>query len=221
LAGASPFIATLCIVALILVALVAFGRHLLPYGSERDAPLFVWPRGPVVVIGLLSLICFLAEGAILDWGAVFLTTVRNVAPSYAGWGYTVFSIAMTICRLAGDRIVQALGGYAILVAGGLCAAVGLALAVLAPWWSVALVGFALVGLGASNIVPVLFSAAGRQTAMPPNLAIAAITFLGYTGSLMGPASIGFLADATSLSAALLGVAALFLVVTASARIATR
>ncbi len=91
-AGASPLFATLCVVALIVVSLVAFGRWLLPYGSERDTPLFVWPRGFVLFIGLLSLICFLAEGAILDWGAVFLTSVRGVDPPYAGWGYTIFQL---------------------------------------------------------------------------------------------------------------------------------
>jgi hypothetical protein len=220
-AGASPFLAMIYVVVLILISLFAFGRSLLPYGSERDAPLFVLPRGFVLFIGFLSLICFLAEGAILDWGAVFLTSVRNVAPSYAGWGYTIFSIAMTVCRLTGDRVVQALGSFRILLFGGLCAAAGLAVAVLAPSWLVALIGFGMVGLGASNIVPVLFSAAGRQTTMAPNLAIAAITFLGYTGRLLGPAVIGFIADAASLSIALLGVAALLLVVAASARMVTR
>ncbi len=141
--------------------------------------------------GFLSLICFLAEGAILDWGAVFLTSVRNVAPSYAGWGYTIFSIAMTVCRLTGDRVVQALGSFRIILFGGLCAAAGLAVAVLAPSWLVALIGFGMVGFGASNIVPVLFSAAGRQTAMPPNLAIAAMTFLGYGNDpcVLGPQNI--------------------------------
>ncbi|MBX3013939.1 MAG: MFS transporter [Caldilineaceae bacterium] len=220
-AGASPLMAVIGVASLILVLLFAFGRHLLPYGSERDAPLFVWPRGVVLFIGFLSLLCFLAEGAILDWSAVFLTTVRDVPPSYAGWGYTIFSIAMAICRLTGDRVVQALGGFRILLFGGLCAAAGLAVAVLAPSWLVALAGFGMVGLGVSNIVPVLFSAAGRQTAMPPNLAIAAITFLGYTGVLLGPALIGLVAAAANLSIALLGVAALLVFVAASARIATR
>mgnify|MGYP001241876839 FL=1 len=220
-AGTTPFVAMIGVVVLILVSLFAFGRALLPYGSERDAPLFVVPRGFVLFLGVLSLICFLAEGAILDWGAVFLTSVREVAPAQAGWGFAVFSIAMTICRLTGDRIVQALGGFRVILFGGICAAAGLAVVVLAPSWLVALIGFGMVGLGASNIVPVLFSTAGRQTVMPPNLAIAAITFLGYTGILLGPALIGFVAEAFSLSVALLGVAALLLFVAASARAATR
>jgi hypothetical protein len=116
--------------------------------------------------------------------------------------------------------VHALGGFRVILAGGLSAAVGLAVVVLAPSWLVALVGFGLVGVGASNIVPVLFSAAGRQTVMPANLAIAAMTFLGYTGGLLGPAVIGFVAHAASLSVALLGVAALLVFVAASARVVT-
>jgi MFS family permease len=215
--GVEPFAAMLVVAGLIIVALLALGRWLLPYGSERDTPLFVRPRGIVLFVGLLCLICFLAEGSILDWGAVFLHSVRQVPVAEAGWGFTIFSIAMTICRLTGDRIVLALGGTRILVLGGLLAAGGLALAVLAPWLPVALLGFAIVGVGAANIVPVLFSSAGKQTLMPTNLAVAAITIFGYAGHLMGPALIGFVAEITSLSLALLGIAVLFLLVTASAR----
>jgi hypothetical protein len=220
-AGVTPVLAVLCIVACIVVAVIVYGRALLPYGSDRDAPLFVIPRGVVIVLGVLSLLTFMAEGAVLDWGAVYLTTVREIDPTFAGWGFTVFSVAMTICRLTGDRIVQGLGGVNVLRWGGLLAAAGTTLVVVAPVFPVALVGFALVGVGASNIVPVLFSAAGRQTVMPPNFAIAAMTVLGYTGVLLGPALLGFIAQATSHAVALLGVALTLLMVAASARIATR
>lgn len=220
-AGASPLAATLCVVALTLCLLAAFGRHLLPYGSEGDGPAFVTPRGAVLLIGALAFILFLTEGAILDWSAVFLTSIRGVPPSEAGWGYAVFALTMTLGRLTGDRIVQALGGRMILITGSLCAGSGLVLAALVPSPTASLLGFALVGLGASNVVPVLFSATGRQTAMPPNLAIAAMTTIGYAGILAGPALIGFVAEATSLRIAFLMLAAMLLVVAANARIAGR
>ncbi len=127
---------------------------------------------------------------------------------------------MTAGRLSGDRIVRALGGRMVLLCGGSCAAAGVVLAVLASSWPLALAGFVLVGLGASNIVPVLFSAVGRQHATPANLAVAAVTTLGYSGILAGPAAIGFIAHAAGLPAAFLGVAALLLVIAACSGAAT-
>jgi MFS family permease len=175
----------------------------------------------VIFIGALCFVSFLAEGAMLDWSAVFLTTRRAFDPAYAGLGYAVFAAAMTLGRLTGDRVVQALGARAVLTLGGLCASLGLALAVLAPWQGAGLGGFALVGIGASNIVPVLYSALGRQSKVPLGAAVAAVTVLGYLGILCGPALIGFAAQATNLSAALVGVAALLLAVAASAPLVTR
>jgi hypothetical protein len=115
--------------------------------------------------------------------------------------------------------VRSAGGGAILAGGGLLAAAGLAVAVFIPSWIAALAAYGMVGLGASNIVPVLYSALGRQRIMAPNLAVAAVTTIGYLGILAGPALIGFTAHATSLSTAFLCVAALLLLVAASARLA--
>lgn len=213
--GMSPLAATAVSVGIILLLLAGFARHLLPYGSESHDPLFVVPRGKVMFIGALCFIMFLAEGAMLDWSALFLTQLRGLDPARAGLGYAAFAIAMTIGRLNGDRIVQALGASQVLILGGIGAAAGLGLGVAVPSVPVTLLGFTLVGLGASNIVPVLFSAAGRQHSMPANLAIAAITTIGYAGILCGPAGIGFVAKVSSLPLALglvaLGVLAVGLV----------
>ncbi len=124
-----------------------------------------------------------------------------MAPAQAGLGYVAFAVAMTVGRLAGDRVVDALGGQKILIGGGLCAAPGLGLAVLVPSAPVTLLGFTFVELGASNLVAVLFTQAGRQKAMPAGVAIAAITSTDYLGSLAGPAFIGFVAHATNLALA--------------------
>lgn len=140
-------------------------------------------------------------------------------PVQSGLGYAVFSVAMTAGRLSGDHVVRAFGGRAVLLLGGSCAAAGMAVAVLAPSWLSALAGFALVGTGASNIVPVLYSALGRQRAMPPNLAVAAVTTLGYSGILTGPAGIGLVAHVAGLPAAFLGVAALLLTIAACSGVA--
>ena len=116
-AGASPLAATLGVAAGSLAALAVAWRHLLPHGSRSDGPAFALPRGVVLFIGLLCFVAFLAEGAMLDWSAVFLTTVPGVEPSFAGLGYVAFSVTMTIGRLTGDRIVQRLGAHAVILAG--------------------------------------------------------------------------------------------------------
>lgn len=172
-------------------------------------------------IGFLCFVMFLAEGSMLDWSAVFLTTLRGMAPSQAGMGYAVFAIAMTLGRLNGDRIVNGLGRYKVLLGGSLCAAVGIIIAISIDSPIAALIGFMLVGLGASNVVPILFTAAGNQTVMPANLAVASITTIGYAGILAGPAAIGFVAQLSNLSVAFGCVAVLLLTVTASAKAVTR
>jgi predicted MFS family arabinose efflux permease len=217
-AGASPLIATLLVTAGIVVTLAIAAPHLLPYGSKSEGPPFAFPRGIVLFIGVLCFIMFMTEGAVLDWSAVFLTSARGMETSYAGLGYAAFALTMTIGRLLGDRIVQRFGGTNIIIFGGLCAAAGFALATLVLAWQVALLGYALVGMGCSNIVPVLFTSVGRQTIMPESVAVPAITTLGYAGILVGPAAIGFAGHVASLSTAFLIVAFLLLGVAASGRV---
>jgi predicted MFS family arabinose efflux permease len=125
---------------------------------------------------------------------------------------------MTIGRLTGDRIVRRIGPIRIVIFGGLCSAVGIALATLIPSWQAALLGYALVGVGCSNVVPVLFSSVGRQTIMPENVAIPAITTLGYAGILVGPAAIGFVSHTANLQTAFMILAVLLLGVAGSGRL---
>lgn len=220
--GMSPLRAVLAIDLLLIVLWFSSQRYLLnrPLHQE-DAPLFVVPRGWVLFLGILCFILFLAEGSILDWGALFLTQHREMPTAQAGLGYAVFSVAMTIGRLCGDRIVHTCGRTATLFVGSLCAALGMLLVVAVPTAWVSLLGFLLVGFGASNTVPIMFSAAGNQTAMPVNLAISSMTTIGYAGILAGPALVGFIAQWTSLSVAFSLIAALLLLVAASSRLITR
>jgi predicted MFS family arabinose efflux permease len=220
--GLGPLQATLIAVVAILALLLVASKHLLrESGGDKEGPMFVLPRGWVMFIGLLCFIMFLAEGSMLDWSALFLTTMRGMDHNQAGLGYALFSIAMTIGRLNGDRVVNAMGRYQVLLLGSLCAAIGLALAIAIDSAIASLIGFMLVGVGASNVVPILFSAAGNQRVMPANLAIASVTTVGYAGILAGPAAIGLIAQVSSLTFALACVAALLLIVTASAKAVTR
>ena len=216
--GLSPLWAIAVVIVLILGALAKAAPHLLPYGSESSGPAFAIPHGVVLFIGALCFIVFLAEGAMLDWSAVFLTTEKSMGDAYAGLGYAAFALTMTAGRMFGDTVVKRLGPTRVIVMGGLFAALGMGLATLAPGWEVALLGYALVGVGCSNIVPVLYSAVGKQTVMPEHIAVPAITTLGYAGILAGPAAIGFIAHASSLSAAFLLITALLVAVAISGRI---
>lgn len=209
-AGASPLGATLIVAACIIVALAIAAPYLHAYGSKTEGPIFALPRGIVLALGILCFIAFLAESAVLDWSAVFLTSARGMVTSYAGLGYAAFALTMTTGRLAGDRIVRRIGGRNIIVFGSLCAAAGFVLTTLVASWPVALIGFALVGAGSSNIVPVLFTGIGRQKVMAETVAVPAVTTLGYAGILVGPAIIGGVAHLSNLSAAFLLLALLFL-----------
>jgi MFS family permease len=211
--GVSPFGAMLVVIVLLIVALLKAVPHLLPYGSESSGPAFAVPHGIVLFIGVMCFIVFLTEGAVLDWSAVFLASERGIDTAYAGLGYAAFALTMTAGRLTGDAIVRRLGATKVIVFGGMTAAVGLSLATFAPSWEAALVGYALVGAGCSNIVPVLYTAVGKQTVMPESVAVPAITTLGYAGILAGPAVIGFVAHGSSLSFAF-GLMAVLLVAVA-------
>lgn len=216
--GASAMLASLVVAVLSLILLAAGARSLYSRGSEQGGPAFALPHGRVVVLGCCCFVLFLAEGSVLEWSAVFLNKERGMQIAHAGIGFIGFSVAMTTGRLTGDRIVRALGPKRIVLWGGLLAAAGFGFVVIAPsaWASVA--GFVLIGVGASNVVPVMFSAAGRQESMPAHLALPAMTTLGYLGGLSGPPLIGLIAQWLGLPAALgLIGAMMFVIAVASMR----
>ncbi len=215
--GVSPWEATLTVAAVIVVLLALGAPHFLPYGGRSGGPAFALAKGVVLFIGVLCFILFMTEGAVLDWSALFLADVRGMSAAHAGLGYAAFAATMTIGRLTGDRFVRRVGPKATVFGGALLAAAGLALATLITAWPVTLFGYALVGAGCSNIVPVMFSLAGKQDEMPESIAVPAITTMGYAGVLLGPALIGFVAQATSLATALLILSVILLAVAASAR----
>jgi predicted MFS family arabinose efflux permease len=206
-AGASALTATCAIAigtALVTASSIRYWR------SERavqQGPALALPRGIVIAIGAVCFVTFLAEGSMLDWSALLLHEVRGVDVAHAGWGFVAFNLAMTLTRLLGDRVVDRLGHARAVLAGGLLACAGFLLATLAPRLELALAGYTLVGIGCANIVPVMFTLAGRQTRMPESIAIPAVTTMGYAGVLLGPAAIGFVAQHWSLPGAFILVTA--------------
>ena len=201
----------LAILAVIIMTLVS-ASGLLTFANPAEGPVFAVPRGSVLIIGMICFAVFLTEGTVLDWSAVYLTDVRDIPASLGGLGYTCFAIAMTAARLTGDRIISSLGRLPVVLGGALIAAAGMAMVTFIASWPMALLGYTLVGGGCANIVPVMFSAAGRQTVMPQAVAVPAITTLGYLGVLSGPAVIGYVAHYTHLSFSFSLIMALMLIV---------
>ena len=207
LLGLTPFQSTAIAAGLILLLTAVYGRHLIPYGGGGGA-LLALPRGIIVFVGMTAFIAFLSEGAVMDWGGVYLTTVRGMDLALAGTGYSVFSAAMLTMRFLGDRVVQRIGALSVAVGGALLAFGGILLVMFAPVDALLYVGFFAIGIGSANIVPVFFSLMGRQNVMPVSAAVSAVSTMGYLGILAGPAAIGFVSSLTTLQTAFAMLAAL-------------
>ena len=219
--GISTLMSVLVAAVLMSLAIFMTWPRLLRTKPAEDTPHFAVPRGVVALIAALAAIMFLAEGALLDWGALLITGNGLMDMEHGGTGYMMFAIAMTVGRFSGDALIARIGDRAAMLWGGVVAIAGFCVLLLAPVAAVALAGFVLIGLGASNIVPVLFRRAGNQTAMPAGLAVAIISTAGYAGILLGPAVIGFVAKQIGLTHAFWMLPALVLLVPLSSRLVTR
>lgn len=223
-AGLMPLPAISLMALLIALVVSRAAPHLLAKRpvepGESGGTLQALAHPGVLFLAALCFFIFMIEGAMLDWSAVFLHTERSMDKSHAGFGFTLYSIAVALGRLYGDRLVNAVGRQRVLVLGSLCAAAGVLLLVSVDHTDVALGGFILAGAGLSNIVPILFTAAGNQPGVPSNFSLPAVTLIGYTGLLSGPALIGFIAHHSSLTAVFgAGVVIMLLVASCARRIA--
>lgn len=167
--------------------------------SEDNSPSFSLPGKQVMGMALLGFCIMLGEGGIADWSAIYLEELTVKGAAIAGLGFAGFSLSMTLGRFYGDYIIDRYGaipvvrwGSALAVAGGLLVVSGLL-------WA-AIPGFIIMGLGYSCIVPVLFSSAAQVKGVSPSQGIASVTTSGFTGFLVGPVLIGFIAEYVSLRA---------------------
>jgi MFS family permease len=164
------------------------------------------PTGKVLPLALMAFVFFLTEGAIYDWSGVFLRTELGVDLSAAGIGYAAFSLLMASIRFCGDFWVARFGRLAVFVAGTVVGTAGLMLACLGGNYLVSVAGFGLVGVGLANCVPLIFSAAARQSEAGFGRGIAAVASAGYFGLFAGPPIVGSIAQLVGLQKALLLVA---------------
>jgi HAD superfamily hydrolase (TIGR01509 family) len=189
--------------ALVPVA-VAGGRRLLPAAADDPAPARVLARPPraLLILGVAAFFTLLAEGAAIDWSAVYLSGSAGASAGVAALGYTSFSLAMATSRTFGDRLNGRFGAVALARGGGLLAATGLALALVIGSAPAGLIGFLAMGAGLGVVVPVLFRAAGSTPGVSAGTGVAAVSTLGWLGFLSGPPMIGFAASAVGLRTAL-------------------
>ncbi|WP_028960968.1 MFS transporter [Streptomyces sp. UNC401CLCol] len=178
-------------------AACAWVLDLQPAEDEEPPPRFALPPRSALLIGAIGFCAVFAEGASLDWSAVYLRDQLETSAGLAAACTTGFTLTMAVARIAGDRVVDRYGAVRTVRASGVLALLGGLLIVFAGHPAVAMTGFALMGLGIAVVVPLCFAAAGRSGSNP-SLAIAGVATITYTSGLVAPSAIGMLAQATSL-----------------------
>lgn len=185
-------------------------RWLLPREVDRadePAPLRLPPR-PIAMLGVLAFGGLLAEGAVGDWSAVFMTRSLGTDEATGALGFAAFALTMTLGRFTGDRVTERFGPVNVMRAGGVLSAGGIGVAIAFGNPIVAILGFAAAGLGLASVVPLVFRAGGNHPSVPSGIGIAGVATVGYGGFLAGPPAVGFAAEAFSLPVALWIVVAL-------------
>ncbi|MEK9495758.1 MFS transporter [Photorhabdus sp. P32] len=206
--GISPLQVMAMAVLLIILLLLPVWNGLLNEAEAGNTPFFAVPHGIVILLGFLCFVAYIMEGSMLDWSGILLTSVHNISSHQAGIGYTLFAIAMTSGRFLGDKIIALYGHRRVFISSALLATSGFILIYSASTAIMLGLSFLMIGAGLSNIAPMLFTASGQQKIMPDSLAVAAVSTMGYSGILLGPALIGGLAHIVTLHGAFACIALL-------------
>ncbi|HIV56255.1 MAG TPA: MFS transporter [Candidatus Anaerobiospirillum stercoravium] len=168
----------------------------------------------VLMISFMLFVLYLTEGAMLDWSSVFLVDERAMPLEQAGYGYAAFAIMMTSFRFIGDRIVLLMGRRRVIVLGTMLICLGFILAALIDHAYCTIASFALIGIGSSNVIPQLVSYVAKVKEVPMSISVTVVNSLGFTGVLLGPAIIGFLAHLITLHLTFIVLGVFILSVTA-------
>lgn len=192
----------LAIVAVIAILVLFFlSSRLWPIHEPRQVgdKVFALPKGSLLMLSVMAFCILLSEGGIADWSAVYMREEVLASPFLIGMAYSGFSLLMAVGRMAGDAIIPKFGKKQVVLVGGLIAVVGLGAALLFHDPAIVIAGFSMAGFGYSCIVPVLFISAANEPGYAAGTGIAAVTTFGYSGFLVGPPFIGFLAEEYSLT----------------------
>jgi fucose permease len=181
-------------IAVALTVLLCFKKEKAQQQNIERRPFFVKPDRYLFLLGLMALCSMLCEGAMFDWSVNYFENVVHAGKSYVTTGYIAFIVTMAAGRLAGDRFIYLFGVYRVLAVCGLLMAAGFAVAALFPFALPAAIGFALIGMGDSVLVPVIYLLASKSQKMPASYALSSVTLVGYAGFLLGPLLIGNVSD---------------------------
>jgi MFS family permease len=207
------------VTATVVLGVALMRPYLLPQNTGHDAsqPIFVLPDKSLLVLGMLAFCSMLGEGTMFDWSGVYFRKVVQAPAAWVGVGFTAFMSTMAAGRFVADWFTDRFGRQRTLQLSGFFMAAGLLLAVALPTLVPATVGFMLVGVGVSSVVPLVYGAAGRSSVMSAGMALAAVSTVGFAGFLLGPPLIGLVAGISSLrvSFALIAVVGLCMTVLAS------
>jgi MFS family permease len=203
----APFQHYIIVAAIFLIANLVCAFYLVnkDEAAGEKRPLFAMPDKSLLSLGIIAFCSMMVEGAMFDWSGLYFINVVHVAPEYTGLGYTIFMVAMAAMRFIADGFSDKFGLKRILQVSGLLTTVGLFLAVLLPQIVPSTVGFFLIGMGVSSVVPMVYSAAGKLKSLSPGTALTAVSSMGFMGLLIGPPIIGFIAEATSLKVSFLAI----------------
>ena len=195
----SPF-QHFCIIG-VAAAILIFAAHKHALPSDRGntkQPIFAKPDKSVLKLGLIAFGSLVCEGTMFDWSGVYFDKVLQVPGSLRTIGYIAFMSSMAGGRFVADLLVTKFGVKLMLQLSGIVITCGLLTAVIFPFIIPATIGFLLVGIGVSSVVPLTYGLAGKSTTMSPGAALAALSTVGFLGFLLGPPLIGFIAQAAGL-----------------------
>lgn len=210
--AAAVTVFVLAILAVALPRLIAEEKTVIkPEKSAAGADKISLGAG-VYLMGLAALLCMAPEGAVLDWAALYLKQEMGATLATASLAFTFFSGAMALMRFVGDGLRNRLGAVTTIRISGSIAAIGMLAAGLAPTPAVAILAFAAAGIGMANMVPIVFSAAGNQPGIPAAIGMSIATTIGYSGILVVPSFVGFLAEYTGFSLIFIGFSCILLIV---------
>lgn len=186
-----------------LLAVLSYG-YLVPKDDKdhADKKLFALPDKALMLIGVICLCCTLCEGAMSDWSALYYQFVQQDLARKGTTGFTAYAFTMSIGRFTGDRLIHVFGYRRVLMIDALLIAGGMTLALATSWPVMVIIGFAMVGYGVSTVIPIAYMVAGQSATMRPSVALAAVSTVGFTGFLIGPPVIGFVAHEVGLRFAL-------------------
>jgi MFS family permease len=183
-----------------IILIIVSSRFILKKDSSASEgqPIFAMPDKSLMKLGVIAFCSMICEGAMFDWSGVYFKKIVLADPGAIGAGYTAFMSTMATGRFIADGFTAKFGLKRTLQVSGILTALGLMISVIFPSFIFAILGFFLVGLGVSSVVPLVYGAAGRSKILSPGVAIAAVSTIGFLGFLIGPPLIGIVAGITNL-----------------------